>query len=77
MAIDPTATERLAKYANHSTDNPPCIARRKVDLTGRVTIVITSVRAISEGEEIMYPYGENRPELINLFPWLKEKVIVL
>jgi SET domain-containing protein len=38
----------------------------------RPRILIVADRDIEPGEEVMYDYGERRPHVIAVLPWLKE-----
>ncbi len=69
MAIDAEDSERLAKYCNHNQAGN-CAAHRERNSEGEVEIVIRASRDIAEGEELTFPYGDNRREVLAENPWL-------
>ncbi len=69
MAIDAEDTDRLAKYCNHNQEGN-CAAHRERNSEGEVEIIIKASRDISEGEELTFPYGDTRKEVLAENPWL-------
>ena len=78
MCVDATDTSEFnyAKFINHSRTRPNC----RIDMMhicdawfhGRSLIYFRSIRDIKAGEELLFNYGEDRPDVIAANPWLME-----
>lgn len=61
---------RKGRLVNHSRIRPNC--RMRVFLVnGEPALVLVATRDIMPGEEVLYDYGERRPEKLNEFPWIQ------
>lgn len=69
--VDATAeTDRLGRLINHGK-NGNNLRTRVVEVAGTPRLIFVATRKIAVGEELLYDYGERRPNVIESFPWLK------
>ena len=71
-AIDATNSTHLSRFVNHSMKR----ANVKPRVVGRnlkvPAIAFWATRNIAAGEELLFDYGDRRPEMVELCPWLAE-----
>ena len=69
-SIDGTPeTSRLGRLVNHSRHAPNCVTRSLV-VDGKPRLVLIAKNDISEGDEILYDYGDRSKESLQHHPWL-------
>ena len=76
LYVDATTVDgSLGRLINHSRKNPNAAAKEYKIKTGphagERAIVIRAIKCIPPGAQIFYAYGETRPEILRLKPWLK------
>lgn len=70
-AIDATSESgRFARLINHSKRIPNLIPKLHIH-KGVPHMLFFATRDIEMGEELLYDYGERRPEFLKRYPWLK------
>ena len=71
-SINAAHVASMARWFNHDTGDTvnvkPCGFTCGQD--GSFHILFNAIRNIKEGEEILYPYGDTRPEVLRSHPWL-------
>uniref|UniRef100_A0A915KRN0 [histone H4]-lysine(20) N-methyltransferase n=1 Tax=Romanomermis culicivorax TaxID=13658 RepID=A0A915KRN0_ROMCU len=68
--VDATAeTPYFGRLVNHSYKKPNCAAK-VVEVGGVPRLILTALRTIDVGEELLYNYGERDKEVIAANPWL-------
>jgi histone-lysine N-methyltransferase SETD8 len=65
-AIDATESQHISRFINHSRLN----FNLRPKLKSGALYLITS-REIDVGEELLFDYGDRRPEVLEHLPWLK------
>jgi histone-lysine N-methyltransferase SETD8 len=60
---------RLGRLVNHSIENANLKAK-VFDHKGEPRILFFAIKDINPGDELLYDYGERRPEVVKDFPWL-------
>ena len=61
----------IGRLINHSRLSPNCIAKL-YNHHGNYHIIIMTNCHITAGSQLLFDYGERRPELIKKYPWLDE-----
>jgi len=70
-SIDATAESgKLGRLLNHSKTSGNCHTKL-VDGGSRPYLILAASRDISEGEELLYDYGDRSREALESNPWLK------
>lgn len=85
MCLDATHSTHISKFINHSKKRANLLPvlvyadndddERKEDAPykrQRPRIIFKAIRTIAAGEELLFDYGENREEVLEANPWLKE-----
>ena len=71
LCIDATTEDgNLGRLLNHSRTNRNCVPKRMI-INERPYIYFIAARDINEGEELLYDYGEHRPDVLTELPFLK------
>ncbi|XP_072044661.1 uncharacterized protein [Amphiura filiformis] len=60
---------RLGRLLNHSSKSGNCCTKL-VEVKGQPHLIIIAARDISEGEELLYDYGDRDKESLQAHPWL-------
>ncbi|XP_045171126.1 N-lysine methyltransferase KMT5A-like [Mercenaria mercenaria] len=69
--IDATAESgKLGRLLNHSKTKGNCHTKL-VDVRGQPYLILVASRDISEGEELLYDYGDRSKASVDSHPWLK------
>jgi histone-lysine N-methyltransferase SETD8 len=69
LCIDATQTpEHPARYINHSARN----ANLRPKIIQRTHLVFFATRDIAAGEELLFDYGDRRPDVVAANPWLRD-----
>lgn len=63
--------QNMGRLLNHSRKNAN-VKPQLVVVDGLPYIAFTATRDVAVGEELLFDYGERRPEQLAMFPWLKE-----
>lgn len=63
--------DRLGKLINHSKKRPNLTPNR-IAFGGEPKIVFHASRDIQAGEELLFDYGDDRKDVIESNPWLKD-----
>lgn len=70
-SVDATAESgRLGRLMNHSRRKANC-ATKLVCVQGKPHLILETIRDVSEGEELVYDYGERSREIMEDHEWLK------
>jgi [histone H4]-lysine20 N-methyltransferase SETD8 len=71
-AIDATTSDDASRYVNHSRKDANLVPKavENVDRPGMPIIVFKAKRNLVAGEELLFDYGDRRPEVVESFPWL-------
>lgn len=71
LCLDATADDgSYGRLVNHSRLRPNCKAAG-IMLGREQAVALFAIRDIRAGEEILYDYGETRPEVLARLPWIE------
>ncbi len=73
LCMDATEeTGHLGRLLNHSVHRANCVPKVRV-FGNSPRILLYAKRYIFKGEELLYDYGDRRPDVVNSNPWLSKK----
>lgn len=69
--IDATEYDGMyGRLVNHSRLRPNCKVHA-IMLDGSPALILKAIRDIRPGEELLYDYGEIRPDVLEELPWIQ------
>ncbi len=71
ISCDASQSAGVARFINHASAGQKSNLRPRVVDGSPPTIALFAVRDIAEGEELAYPYGEWRRDVVAANEWLK------
>lgn len=69
LCVDATHSQHRSRLINHSKRKPN-LRPQLHEIDGQWRIVFRSSRTIRKGDELLFDYGERRPEVLKAHPWL-------
>lgn len=74
MCVDATPSKHISRYINHDRKRPNLFVRKMIEpRQGRPCLVMFSLCDIDVGEELLYDYGDRRPEVMKTHVWLSRE----
>ena len=72
FSIDASQTASMGRWINHGSAREANLKPVRLSAGGTYHVLFQATRGIRAGEELLWNYGDRRPEIQSSFPWLQD-----